>query len=96
MKILTWNLDGLDEEKLFDRTVAAIPTFHNYDVIFLQEVVKFSKDLIIPNTPDYHNFTGASIPDYFVMILIKKSAVRKITANYGHGFEIGPKKRVTL
>ena len=83
MKLLTWNLDGLDSELLFERTVDAIPKLDAFDVVFLQEVVTSSKELIMANMPDYEHYVGASIPDYFVMILVKKSlGAQGLTANY--------------
>jgi len=82
MKILTWNLDGLDTEFLFERTMGAIPVINDFDVIFLQEVVLESKEMIVANLPDFHHFTGASIPDYFVMILVRKSIAKEVKQTY--------------
>ena len=82
MKILSWNLDGLDTEFLFERTMEAIPIINAFDVIFLQEVVLESKEMIVANLPDFHHFTGASIPDYFVMVLVRKSIAKETKQTY--------------
>jgi exonuclease III len=47
MKLLSWNIDGLDAETAFIRTIEAIPIFNYYDIVFLQEVTMISKEMII-------------------------------------------------
>ena len=82
MKIISWNLDGLDGEGLFERTIEVIPILNNYDVIFLQEVVRDIKDILEPNLENFHQFVGGLTDSYFVMVLLKKSKFQTTEASY--------------
>ena len=82
MKIISWNLDGLDGEGLFERTIEVIPILNNYDVIFLQEVVRDIKDILEPNLGNFHQFVGGLTDSYFVMVLLKKSKFQTTEASY--------------
>ena len=46
MRFITWNIDGLDKEGLFERTLELIPILAGYDVIFLQEVTDEVEEII--------------------------------------------------
>ena len=46
MRFITWNIDGLDKEGLFERTLELIPILSGYDVIFLQEVTDEIEEII--------------------------------------------------
>lgn len=46
MRFITWNIDGLDKEGLFERTLELIPILAGFDVIFLQEVTDEVEEII--------------------------------------------------
>ena len=58
MKLITWNVDGLDNDKIFERHLALMRIISNFDVIFTQEMVDDSWELIRSNLTNYHHYTG--------------------------------------
>lgn len=76
---LTWNIDGLDDKNIKERTLAVITHIQTSkcDVIFLQEVVSETYNLIHSNLSDDYYLTenkAESSEDqwYFTLILVKK------------------------
>ncbi|CAF1174310.1 unnamed protein product [Rotaria sordida] len=82
-KLLSWNIDGLDEYALEIRTQGVIDIIKKEepDVIFLQEVIPTSLKLIRIFLPEYDSYAG-NIQGYFVVILTRREMFRI------HGFEI--------
>lgn len=78
ISLLTWNLDGLDDVSLVARTRAAIKLINNEctDIVFLQEVVAISWDIIQRDTQMlYHSIKACSDSRYFTAVLLKKGTV---------------------
>ena len=61
MKLITWNVDGLDNDKIFERHVASIKTFSTFDVIFTQEMIEDSWELLRSNLSNYHHYIGKTV-----------------------------------
>ena len=83
---LTWNIDGLDDKNITERTMDVINTIRRkmLDVIFLQEVISKTYSLIEQHlSGDYYMTENKSrLSDdqwYFTVNLIKK--VRVVTKN---------------
>ena len=66
-KLLTWNVDGLDQRNLVERTkaVCQIISRHQPDVVFLQEVVQDSLPIFESSCSGYSN-----LPFHLVIIYI--------------------------
>ena len=80
LKLLTWNIDGLDDKNIKERTMTVITAIQTgrFDVIFLQEVVSVTYSLIKSNLSEDYYLTEnkAESSDnqwYFTLILIKKT-----------------------
>ncbi|PIK36586.1 TRAF and TNF receptor-associated protein [Apostichopus japonicus] len=74
LKIISWNIEGLEKEMLKERTVAVINTLkrESPDVVFLQEVIPLSLNIAAGAFCDsYHVFPGGKFA-YFTAILLKK------------------------
>ena len=79
---LTWNIDGLDDKNITERTMDVINTIRKkmFDVIFLQEVISKTYSLIEQHLSDDYYMTEnkSTLSDdqwYFTVILIKKVRV---------------------
>lgn len=57
-RLVSWNIDGLDEQNLKMRTKAVVRTLQSLspDVVFLQEVVPKTLDYIQKNMPPQYKF----------------------------------------
>lgn len=76
--MLSWNLDGLDNVSLFTRTKAAIETLkkEDADVVFLQEVVHQSWQILQDDLSTLYHLIPASTSDpYFTAVLLKITTV---------------------
>ncbi|XP_038051974.1 tyrosyl-DNA phosphodiesterase 2-like [Patiria miniata] len=75
-RLITWNIDGLDQSCLNGRAqaICRILNSFNPDVIFLQEVIPETCKLICSQLSNYKPFP-ASDHAYFTLILLKKSTV---------------------
>ena len=77
-KLLSWNIDGLDERDLEERTTAVYQTIllKQPDFVFLQEVVRASAAILEKKLKSkYHLFAPIHPPQhYYVMILVKRDA----------------------
>ncbi|CAF4690038.1 unnamed protein product [Rotaria sp. Silwood1] len=82
-KLLSWNIDGLDQYALEIRTQGIIDIIKKEkpDVAFLQEVIPISLQLIRTFLPEYNSYTGDN-QGYFVVILTYRDIFRI------HDFEI--------
>ena len=61
MQIISWNVDGLDKELLPPRHLNLISTISQFDVIFLQEVVGETWDIVKTQLVDYEHLIGKTI-----------------------------------
>lgn len=78
LSVLSWNLDGLDNVSLFIRTKAAIETLkkEDADVVFLQEVVHQSWQILQDDLSTLYHLIPASTSDpYFTAVLLKITTV---------------------
>uniref|UniRef100_T1IYM3 Tyrosyl-DNA phosphodiesterase 2 n=1 Tax=Strigamia maritima TaxID=126957 RepID=T1IYM3_STRMM len=77
LKLVSWNLDGLDEKSLPKRTkfVCQIINCELPDVVFFQEVIPETLSLIEKYLPAYDIFQGNDV-NYFVVILTKRSTIK--------------------
>ena len=77
LKLLSWNIDGLDAEDLQERTEAVLATIlsRQPDVILLQEVVEYSLNIFQTKCVGYNVFPGQHTFRYFNAMLIKSSIV---------------------
>ena len=56
MRLISWNIDGLDDQYVLERHLSLIPVISEYDVIFMQEVIPESWQAIKANMPNYLHF----------------------------------------
>ncbi|CAF4670982.1 unnamed protein product, partial [Rotaria sp. Silwood1] len=74
-KILSWNIDGLDEQEntieIRTRGVIDVIKREEPDVIFLQEVIPIAFDLIRNLLSEYDSYAG-NTQGYFVVILTRR------------------------
>ncbi|XP_052249406.1 tyrosyl-DNA phosphodiesterase 2-like isoform X2 [Dreissena polymorpha] len=72
IRVLSWNIDGLDKDSLRSRTQAVCETIKREDphVVFLQEVVVETQEIIQELCPLYHMIPGNE-EAYFAAILVK-------------------------
>lgn len=76
IRVLSWNIDGLDQRNLTERTTAACDVIlkEDPDVVCLQEVVPDSAALVLTKFPSdrYQAFFGGD-SGYFTAVLLKRS-----------------------
>uniref|UniRef100_A0A2C9K3E7 Endonuclease/exonuclease/phosphatase domain-containing protein n=1 Tax=Biomphalaria glabrata TaxID=6526 RepID=A0A2C9K3E7_BIOGL len=86
--LLSWNIDGLDPDNLVSRTEGACSMLlhENPEIIFLQEIVNTSLQIIKARCVNYEIFLGLEgdkpAPDsYFTAILLRKdcASVERVT-----------------
>ncbi|ODM87753.1 Tyrosyl-DNA phosphodiesterase 2 [Orchesella cincta] len=89
VSILSWNLDGLDDEELEARTEAVIGIVlqGNYDVVFFQELVpstfiKYCEGL----SEKYKVISGFAGCVYFIATLLRKAPSIRYLDHYIHPF----------
>ncbi|XP_057291082.1 tyrosyl-DNA phosphodiesterase 2-like isoform X1 [Hydractinia symbiolongicarpus] len=72
LKILSWNIDGLDKEELDVRTIAVSEVINNSlaDVIMLQEVVDESLTVLQALCPSYE-FVVHQVAHYYTIVMLK-------------------------
>ncbi len=86
LKVLSWNIDGLNDEQYLDiRTLAVINIIESYSphIVYLQEVVSETIDMIQAKLgTDYTIHTNGETPSatYFPVILVTKNCP-KISLN---------------
>ena len=75
LRLLSWNIDGLDERDLDERTTAVCQTIllKQPHVVFLQEVIGPTLSILQQKLPKYSIFAPTVPPEhYFVVILVKR------------------------
>ena len=60
MRLISWNIDGLDDELVIERHLELITVISQFDVIFMQEVIPQSWQAIKANMTNYLHFEGIS------------------------------------
>ncbi|XP_028404302.1 tyrosyl-DNA phosphodiesterase 2-like [Dendronephthya gigantea] len=75
-KLLSWNIDGLDDENLVERTQAVVAAILSKvpDVVLLQEVVEMSLGIFRTECAGYAVLAGRQ-SGYFNAILVRSSTV---------------------
>ncbi|XP_059172986.1 tyrosyl-DNA phosphodiesterase 2-like [Physella acuta] len=83
IRILSWNIDGLDRANLQSRTegVCSVLLLENPEVIFLQEVVDDSLKILKAKCVNFHFFLGAEdkmrVPGaYYTAMLLREDVVQ--------------------
>ncbi|XP_033125731.1 tyrosyl-DNA phosphodiesterase 2-like [Anneissia japonica] len=76
IKLVTWNIDGLDEEDLLQRITEVCSTIKRLqpDIVFLQEVIFDIAPLIVARCPGYKLFPTRD-EQYFTAMMLKTSTV---------------------
>ncbi|CAG2113095.1 unnamed protein product [Medioppia subpectinata] len=85
---LCWNIDGIDEKNLRLRTESVAKHIKDGKavIVFLQEVIKASEEILRQSLPDYEFFSGNQVfVEYYTMTLIHKKYV-KLVSNEVIGF----------
>ena len=75
LRLLSWNIDGLDERDLEERTTAVCQSvlLKQPHVVYLQEVIAPTLSILQQKLPNYHVFAPSVPPEpYFVAILVKR------------------------
>lgn len=77
-RLLSWNLDGLDDRNLKIRTkgVTKILKESSPDIVFFQEIVPKTLDYIQKNIPPQYKFIAAGSEGYFTVTLINEFTVK--------------------
>lgn len=77
IRLLSWNIDGLDRRNLQSRTLGVCDTINKEDpdVVFLQEVVPDSAEIIQEKCPLYHMIPGND-EGYFVAVMLKTGSTQ--------------------
>ncbi|BFZ19679.1 hypothetical protein BsWGS_22718 [Bradybaena similaris] len=88
IRILSWNIDGLDPDNLQSRTEGACSVLlqEHPEIIFLQEVVGRSLKIIQEKCSNYQVFPSVEGPmmtpgSYFTAVLLRKDGVRLTSIN---------------
>ncbi|WAR16190.1 TYDP2-like protein [Mya arenaria] len=77
IRVLSWNIDGLDKQNLKSRTIGVCNVIKHEDphVVFLQEVVEETEEIIQELCPLYHMIPG-NTEEYYTAILVKIGEVQ--------------------
>ena len=77
MRIITWNLDGLDDRNLKIRTKCVVKVLQteNPDVVFLQEVVPKTLDYLEKNLPPQFKFVPAASEGFVDLTLLLRDLI---------------------
>ncbi|XP_045180890.2 tyrosyl-DNA phosphodiesterase 2-like [Mercenaria mercenaria] len=77
IRLLSWNIDGLDRKNLRTRTLGVCDTIIKEDphVVFLQEVVQDLEEIIQEKCPMYHMIPGND-EEYYCAMLLKTGQVQ--------------------
>ncbi|XP_076031726.1 tyrosyl-DNA phosphodiesterase 2-like [Oratosquilla oratoria] len=75
-KLLTWNIDGIEEHNLKKRTKAVkkIIEMENPDVVFLQELVPQTYSYLEEHLPQYM-FVSSGLENYFNATLLRRTTI---------------------
>ena len=80
LKLLTWNIDGLDPKNGYERTLAVCEKVREIkpDVLFFQEVIPFSWNTLTNYLTEYQHICKDSMFHYFHTIAIHKDTLEMI------------------
>lgn len=80
-RLMTWNIDGLDERNQQERTRAVCDTILKLtpDIVFLQEVVPVTHGILVSRLSSKYQIIAGGDYGYFVCTLVKKSSECKVT-----------------
>ncbi|GAV04419.1 hypothetical protein RvY_14698 [Ramazzottius varieornatus] len=76
-KLLSWNIDGLDDKNFNQRALGVVEGIKEEcpDVVFLQEVVATNLEILESHLKGSYSFITAPKADYFVAMMMHKSTV---------------------
>lgn len=78
--LLTWNIDGLDEKDIVERTFAVIETVKRLrpDVLYLQEVVPMTWDMLTNALESRYEFRAANteLPYFHAVLVARKDTIQ--------------------
>ncbi|KAI8488822.1 Tyrosyl-DNA phosphodiesterase 2 [Branchiostoma belcheri] len=82
LNLLTWNIDGLDERNILERTKAVCNTINSLypDVVFLQEVIPQTFAYIEAKCDRYKTIAAGTV-GYFTAMLLRKSSITFVSEN---------------
>eukprot|EP00058_Branchiostoma_floridae_P008356 XP_002593844.1 hypothetical protein BRAFLDRAFT_75696 [Branchiostoma floridae] len=80
--LLTWNINGLDQRNILERTKAVCNTINSLypDVVFLQEVIPQTFEYIEAKC-DRYKAIASGTEQYFTAMLLRKSSITFISQN---------------
>ncbi|XP_041469278.1 tyrosyl-DNA phosphodiesterase 2-like isoform X1 [Lytechinus variegatus] len=80
-RLISWNIDGLDERNIEERTMAACDTIMKLapDVVFLQEVVPSTNLILKARLSSKYSIYEGNQVSYFTCTLVKNSTECRIT-----------------
>lgn len=83
-KVMSWNIDGLDQKSLESRTIGVVETIlkENPDIVMLQEVIETSEEIIKQKLSSmYELITGKLSCEYYTAMLIRRKSCKIISKN---------------
>ena len=80
LKLLSWNIDGLDPKNGYERTLAVCEKVREIkpDVLFFQEVIPFSWNTLTNYLMEYQHICKNSMLEYFHTISIHKDTMEMV------------------
>ena len=80
LKLLTWNIDGLDSKNVNKRTEAVCRKIKELqlDVLFLQEIIPNTLNILTRCLTEYQHFYKSNLLRYFHIISIRKSSLEVV------------------
>ena len=76
ISFITWNIDGLDEKNIVQRTLEVVKTIQKrkVDIVFFQEIVPQTYDILKSNLSSEYVLTQKKVA-YFTVVLLKRSTI---------------------
>ena len=80
LKLLTWNIDGLDDRNVDERTLAVCEKVRELqpDVLFIQEVIPQSWNTLTNCLTEYQHFRKDNLAYYYHIISIHKDTLKMV------------------
>ncbi|XP_065904770.1 tyrosyl-DNA phosphodiesterase 2-like [Dysidea avara] len=80
LKLVTWNIDGLDPKNGYERTIAVCEKVREIkpDVLFFQEVIPMSWDTLTSYLSEYQHFCQSNTLPYFHTIAVHKDRLEVV------------------
>ena len=80
LKLLTWNIDGLDSRNIDERTLAVCEKVRELqpDVLFIQEVIPHSWKILTSSLTQYQHFCKNNKLRYFHIISVRKDTLEVV------------------